>query len=266
MKKHLIYFALFIATVLASCTKEITLELDSADPKLVVESIISDNIEPYSVKLTQTTPYFEDGELYVTNAIVIIADDLGNVDTLTYVANGVYSTISNRQGIVGTTYNLTVIWSGTTYTASETLPLKVNLDTISYLYQEEGAFQEEGYLTGLNAQDIPGYPNHYRFSFYRNDTLQTDPFKYFIVDDQFSDGNYITAFTPYVYQTGDTCRIEMLCITKPYYQFLTALGNQVQASGGPFDPIPSNPPSNISNGALGFFAVAGKSTKSIVLP
>lgn len=255
-----------MATLLGSCTKEITLELDTAEPKLVVESIISENLEPYKVKLSQTTPYFTDGEVYVSNALVMISDDLGNLDTLTYVSNGIYSTITNRQGMVGTTYNLTVIWAGTTYTASETIPLRVNLDTIIYQYQEAGAFQEEGYITALNAQDIPGYSNHYRFSFYRNDTLQTDPFKYFVVDDQFSDGNYISAFTPYVYQTGDTCRIELLCISKSYYQFLTSLGNQVQASGGPFDPIPSNPPSNISNGALGFFAAVTRSVKAIVLP
>lgn len=266
MKKQIIFSALLIAALLSSCTKEITLELDSSDPKLVVESIISDNLEPYTVKLSQTTPYFNDGEVYVSNAVVIISDDLGNVDTLSYVANGIYSTISNRQGTVGTTYNLTVIWAGTTYTATETIPLKVNLDTILYQYQEEGAFQEAGYITALNAQDIPGYSNHYRFSFYRNDTLQTDPFKYFVVDDQFSDGNYISAFTPYVYQTNDTCKIELLCISKPYYQFLTSLGNQVQATGGPFDPIPSNPPSNISNGALGFFATVTRDVKSIVLP
>jgi Domain of unknown function (DUF4249) len=266
MKKYYIYTSIIVAVIFSSCTKEIVLELDTADPKLVVESIISDNLEPYTVKLSQTTPYFESNENYVTNALVMISDDLGNMDTLQYVANGIYSTITDRQGTIGTTYTLTVIWQGTTYTATETIPLKVNLDTIFYQYQEESTFQDEGYITALNAQDIPGYPNRYRFSFYKNDTLQTDPFKYFVVDDQFSDGNYISAYTPFVYQTGDTCRIEIMCITKPYYQFLISLSTQVQATGGPFDPIPSNPPSNVSNGALGFFAAATRSTKSIILP
>ncbi|HLP11766.1 MAG TPA: DUF4249 domain-containing protein [Flavobacteriales bacterium] len=266
MKKVHLFFCLALPLFMWSCTKEIVIDLDTAEPKLVVESIVTDNVEPYKVKLTETAPYFSQGEVYVTNATVVISDNVGNVDTLTYIANGVYSTITNRQGVVGNTYNLLVNWNGVNYTSTETMPVKVNLDTISYVYQEASAFQEEGYITALNAQDVAGYANRYRFSFYKNDTLQTDPFKYFVVDDQFSDGNYITAFTPYVYQTGDTCRIEILSITKPYYMFLLSLSAQVQASGGPFDPIPSNPPSNISNGALGFFAAAPRSTKSIVLP
>lgn len=266
MNKYYIYFSLLAVAIFNSCTKEIVLELESSDPKLVVESILTDNIEPYTVKLSQSTPYFENNENFVTNAFVMISDDLGNIDTLQYVANGIYSTITNRQGMVGTTYTLTVIWQGNTYTATETIPLKVNLDTILYDYQEESTFNEEGYITALNAQDTPDYPNQYRFTFYRNDTLMTDPFKYFVVDDQFSDGNYISAFTPYVYQSGDSCRIEIMCITEPYYQFLLSLSTQVQATGGPFDPIPSNPPSNISNGALGFFAAVTRSSKSIVLP
>lgn len=261
-----ILIALSFVSLLSSCTKEIDLELTTAEPVLVVESIITDQIEPYRVKLSQTTPYFDEGEVYISDAVVVVSDNLGNIDTLQYISNGIYSTITNRQGVVGNTYSLAVYHGGKVYTANSTIPVKVNLDTITYVYQEAGTFSEEGYICALNAQDTPGYRNFYRFSFYKNDTLQTDPFKYFVVDDEFVEDNYITAFTPYVYQTGDTCRVEILSISKEYYMFLTSLGNQVQASGGPFDPIPSNPPSNISNGALGFFAAVAYDTKSIVLP
>lgn len=264
MKKYLLI--LMIIPIWTSCTKEIDLDLDTADPKLVVEALLTDELKPFEVKLTQTSPYFSQGENYVSDAVVIITNSLGDVDTLSYTSMGKYSTLTNRQTVTGITYNLSVYWKGQLYTASETQPVKVPLDTITYQFNEAGAFQEEGYLCAVNAQDPIGQSNYYRFKFYRNDTLQTDPFKYFVVDDAFVEDNYIIAFTPYVYQTNDTCRIEVLSITNPYFKFLTALGDQVQASGGPFDPIPSNPPSNISNGALGFFAVAGYSSKEIVLP
>lgn len=259
-------FLLLISFLFVSCEKEIVLDLDTAEAKLVVEAIISTDIEPFQVKLSQTTPYFQDGEDFVADALVLITDNLGNADTLTYTGNGLYSTVSNRQGVSGLTYYLNVFWNGKLFSAQETMPVYVNLDTISYVYNEGSTFIEEGYNCAVNAQDPVGQQNFYRFTFFRNDTIMTDPFKYFVVDDEWVEGNYITAYTPFTYQTNDTCKVELLSITKPYYYFLTSLGNQVQASGGPFDPIPSNPPSNISNGGLGFFATAARSVKTIILP
>lgn len=266
MKKHIYYCLTLLALTLSACTKEIDLELDTAEPKLVVESVLTDNLEPYRVKLTRTTPYFSEGEHYIDNALVIVTDNAGNVDTLTYTTRGIYATLTNRQGVPGVTYNLQVTYDGNTYVASSVMPALVPLDTVSYVYNEGSTFQEEGYNCAANFQEPEGVVNFYRMNFYRNDTLQTDPFKYFVVDDGFVDGNYIVSFTPYTYQTNDTCKVELLCIAKDYYQFLTALSTQTQATGGPFDPIPSNPPSNVSNGALGFFAAATRSTKVIVLP
>lgn len=255
-----------LAFTLASCTKEIDLELDTAEPRLVVEGLLTDNVEPYTIKLTQTTPYFQQGEHYITGALVMITDNAGNVDTLTYTDAGIYSTLTDRQGVPGNTYTLTVVHDGQTYTGVSTMPMRVELDTVGFVYNEGSTFQEEGYICSANFQEPAGIANYYRIKFYRNDTLQIEPFKYFVVDDEFVEGNYITSFTPYTYQTNDTCKVELLSIDKQYYMFLTALSTQAQATGGPFDPIPSNPPSNISNKALGFFGTATRSTKSIVLP
>jgi len=262
------YILITLAGVLTACTKEIDMELNTSEPRLVIESLLTDSLQPFTVKLTLTTAYFDqNGEDHVTNASVFISDNLGNVDTLYYTAFGVYSTIGNRQAVLGRTYNLLVVYNGQNYTATSSMPAtKMLVDSIGIIYNEGTAFIEEGYNVILNAQENGNSIDFYRFNFYKNDTLQTDPFKYFVVDDQPVQGNYIQAQVPYNYQSGDTARIEILSIPKPYFQYLTAVSLQTQASGGPFDPPPANPPTNITNGGLGFFGVAGFHSRWRIIP
>lgn len=262
-----IVYSIACILTLSACTKEIELDLKDADPRLVVESLVTDDVEPFTVKLTLLTPYFDNtGERYVNNAQVYISDDLGTVDTLWYTSNGIYATNGTRQGVPGRTYSLRVIYDGVEYNASETMQTKSYIDSVSYIYNEGSAFIDPGYNVILNTQDDPNEANYYRFSFFKNDTIQDDPFKYFVTDDLFVEGNYIIAQVPFNYQSGDTARVELLNITKPYYLYLVSISNQVQATGGPFDPIPANPPTNLNKGALGYFAVVARDDMSIVLP
>lgn len=251
----------------SSCTKVVTIELEDPDPKLVVESIISDQIQPYSVKLTLTAPYFDETNPVVADALVYISDDMGNIDTLIYNGNGFYVTNGNRQTQQGHTYYLKVIHGGVTYEAESRVPdYKMNVDSISLIYNEASTFIEEGYNVILNGQENASTVDFVRFQFYKNDTLQTDPFKYFISDDIYVNGNYIIAQVPYTYQSGDTARVEIQSIDRSYYKFLYTLSTQAQNTGGPFDTAPANPPTNLNNGALGYFAACSMDWMERVIP
>jgi hypothetical protein len=104
MKKFLMIIA--SVSLLASCTKVVTIELADSDAKVVVESIISDQLQPYKVRLTLTAPYFNDSNPPIDNALVYISDDMGNIDTLTYNGDGFYLSNGNRQTQQGHTYFL----------------------------------------------------------------------------------------------------------------------------------------------------------------
>lgn len=266
MKKSII--ALFSALfLLNACQEVIEIDLSSSEPKLVVESLISDQTEPFRVKLTLLAPYFNSSNPAVTTAEVYISDNTGNMDTLYHTANGFYETIGNRQGVLGRIYSLLVLYDGQSYTASSTIPAnKMNLDSISYIYNQASTFIEEGYNVILNGQENGSTIDYYRFVFWKNDTLQTDPFKYFVTDDEQVQGNYIQAQTPYNFQTGDTARVEIQSIDRGYFDYLIAVSTQQQNTGGPFDSPPANPPSNVSNGALGYFAAVARSWQEIILP
>lgn len=265
MNRILIFTGLLI--FFSSCTKVVTIELEDPNPKLVVESIISDQIQPYSVKLTMTAPYFDETNPVVADALVYISDDLGNMDTLIYNGNGYYVSNGNRQTQQGQTYYLKVIHDGNTYEAQSRVPdYKMNVDSVSVIYEEATAFSEAGYNVILNGQENASTVDFVRFQFYKNDTLQTNPFKYFISDDIYVNGSYIIAQVPYNYQSGDTARVEVQSIDRNYYKFLYTLSTQAQNTGGPFDTAPANPPTNLNNGALGYFAACSIGWMERVIP
>ena len=81
--KFIIYILL-----LSACEKVVYIDLNTSDPKLVVEANITDSKygQGYylnAVKLSRTVNYY-DGNVFpaVNNASVFISDDLGNIDTL----------------------------------------------------------------------------------------------------------------------------------------------------------------------------------------
>ena len=264
--KNIIIVALGVI-FFSSCTKVVTIELADSDAKVVVESIISDQLQPYKVRLTLTAPYFNDSNPPIDNALVYISDDMGNIDTLTYNGDGFYLSNGNRQTQQGHTYFLKVIHNGTIYEAESRVPdYKMNVDSVSVIYQEASAFSEAGYNVILNGQENASTVDFVRFQFYKNDTLQTEPFKYFISDDIFVNGNYIIAQVPYNYQSGDTARVEIQSIDRGYYKFLFTLSTQAQNTGGPFDTAPANPPTNVNNGALGYFAACSIDWMEKVIP
>jgi len=66
-------------------------------------------------------------------------------------------------------------------------------------------------------------------------------------------------------KVGDTITVEMQCIDDKVYTFYAAL-LQLSGGGGPGGGVtPTNPPGNISNGALGYFSAHTVKIKTTVI-
>ncbi|MGL4598034.1 MAG: DUF4249 family protein, partial [Bacteroidia bacterium] len=132
MKKS-IFFLGIIVSLFSSCTKEIDIDLNSSNPQLVIEGVVTDETGPYTVKLSKTINFSDDNNYPpVTGAFVAIADlTAGITDTLDEVMPGIYQT-SNLIGTELHTYQLTVIAESKTYTARSTMPSKINLDSLRF--------------------------------------------------------------------------------------------------------------------------------------
>jgi hypothetical protein len=242
---------------LASCKKIINIDIKNAQQQLVIEGNIS-NLGNDATVLISKTQNFSTVNAFngVSNASVVIADNIGNVDTLFESSPGVYKS-TKINGIPGNEYSLKVITNGQTYTAVSKMPQLVKLDTIIAIKSSFGG--------GTNNLVIPIYKdtkdvkNYYRFI----ETINSDIQKtVFIYDDQYNDGLYAQRpiFNPLTdVKTGDTVKIDLLNITSDNFLYWFSL-EQNQTT------TPSNPVNNISNGALGYFSAHSISSNSIIVP
>jgi Domain of unknown function (DUF4249) len=249
--------------ILSSCEKVIDLELDDNSSKVVIEGNITNQAGPYFVKVTKSVNFTETNNYpAITNAIVVVTDNIGQRDTLTYASNGAYKT-NTLQGIAGRTYNLSVLAEGKTYTAASTMPLKVALDTLKPLSITFGGF--------TNTEVIPVFTdpialgNNYQFLLYRNKLLDKT---YNVTNDNVNNGlqnQRPLLSNDFDYEVGDTATVEMRCIDPVVYNYYFTLA-QMASNGPGGGTTPSNPPNNISNGALGIFSAHTTETKSIKMP
>jgi hypothetical protein len=64
---------------------------------------------------------------------------------------------------------------------------------------------------------------------------------------------------------GDTIIVELLSIDKAAYDYFNTLKDILSSDRSPTSLSPANPNTNVSNGALGYFAAFTIDTKTIVL-
>lgn len=245
-----------VTVFFASCTKVIDVDLNTDDPKIVVEGFVTEGETEHIVTVTRTLNFDEDQAFpTVDNAIVSITDNLGNAQTLTFIGQGKYQATA-YPGVSGRTYTVSVSVDGTIYTASGTIPQVVEIDS---LYVQQFAFGGDTVNALVPARfDPAGIENYYQFTLYNNDERLEG---INLQDDQFTDGNYVVQpLFAGDFQSGDTAVVEMYGIDKPVYKYFLAL---TQNSNG---ATPANPTSNFSGGCLGYFSARTKDVKSVIVP
>lgn len=252
--------------LLTGCEKVVELDYKANQSRIVIEANVTNQEGPHIVKIRKSIALTQTGAYpTVDNAVVIISDNAGNADTLTAQGSGIYHTKTLR-GMPGRTYTMTVTAENQTYTAQSTMPARVPFDGIKV---EEVVFAGE---TEFNI--IPEYVdpvekgNNYRFELSANDKLMN---QHFVQNDEVKNGVKNTARLELSddedlkLKRGDLITLKMQCIdTKValYYKTLALI-----ADSGPGGGItPNNPPSNISNGALGIFSAHTTETKSVTIP
>ncbi|WP_162426614.1 DUF4249 domain-containing protein [Pontibacter pudoricolor] len=263
MKKIFVYLLATIAFAFTSCEEVIDYELRNADTKLVVEGLVTNQAGPYTVRLSNTRGYLEEGRTPgVNGAIVTISDNHGNTETLEATGDGLYQT-KTLQGTPGYTYYLQVVVDGKTYTARSYMPTVSTIDSLTFEYHKKTHMEDEGYYPIIHFADPAGKGNNYRWNVYVNGVL--DPDELAVLNDELYDGSYGHANMGFIIQKGDHLRVELLSIDKPAYNFWYALVNQQNSTGGPFESTPANAPTNISGGAIGYFGASAVSVMEAVV-
>lgn len=263
------FFIILSLFLLTSCEKEIDLDLADKSGNIVIEGNITDQPGPYYVKITKSVAFTQTNQYpAVTGAEVILSDNTGQTETLQYVGDGKYRT-SAFTAVTGRTYTLKVQAEGKQYTAQSTMPAAVNFDGLT---QDSFVFGGVTTYTLLPVfTDPAALGNRYLFNF----TVNNKPKKTFeVFSDNVNNGlvNQRPLFLPnddgddpddVKVVVGDTIHVEMQCIDNNIFTFYSALLQISGDNGG--GVTPSNPPSNVSNGALGYFSAHTTSTQNFVI-
>jgi len=250
-KYHLLIAAVVLLAA-TSCQKVVDLKLDSAATQIVIEGNITNFRATQTVTISQSVPFTNTNTFPpVSGATVTISDDKGNSYKLTEspTVHGTY-TIANLAGKSGTTYTLTVVANGKTYTGSSTMPGTVFYQPLSY---SNDTFKAGSQLITVNFMDPPNIPNQYHFILYVN-SVQVKTI--YVSNDQFTDGGSVDINlyqNDFTIAKGDTILVEEQGIDQKMFNYWFSLSQQ-QDNGSGVGTTPANPPSNLSNGALGYFS------------
>ncbi len=248
--KYQVLLAAIMLICATSCQKVIELKLDNAQPQLVIEGIVTNQLINQTVKISQSVP-FDNSNVFppVSGAVVTIADNHGNTYNLTESSTaGTYTSIK-FQGHTGYTYTLTVQLNGKTYTAASIMPGQVRFDDLTY---KDSFFDSAKKIMTVHYLDPVNVANQYHFLLFINNVQAKTVL---VNDDSFSNGKYVDYD---LYQdksdirVGDNVMVEAQCVDRNVFLYWFSLSQQ--QDNGNAGPTPSNPPSNLSNGALGYFS------------
>lgn len=176
----------------------------------------------------------------------------------TSIVMGFYKT-TKLKGIPGHTYALTIKWQDQEYHAESCMPLVPALDSVQFKFIQEENAKFNHNVPLIYFKEPQNERNYYLFI-----TQAMHGWPYSILSDEYLKP-YVNGLdvckgespdywlTNYPYEYDDYYFIEMHSITKEAYEYYKALIQQFKTDGGGYSPSPASPPTNLDNGALGFF-------------
>tara|TARA_R110002051_G_scaffold165130_3_gene235998 strand:+ start:57040 stop:57879 length:840 start_codon:yes stop_codon:yes gene_type:complete len=273
MQNPIKFITLLFLCSIVSCSDVIDVDVQTDTLRLVVEASLDwekgTTGNEQSIMLRTSTPFFETQSTDVIGAEVSVTNDsTGEVYLFTDQNNGTYTTTTFNPEL-GANYTLEIIYNGETYTASDTLNA---VPDITEVYQDtEDGFDDETIELHIVFTDFEEEGDNYFFKFKRpQDLLPTLE----LGDDEFINGNEVDwwyeidddedeEIKPLA--PGDIVNITMHSISKPYYNYMDIVIDQM-GGVGIFSATPVDVKGNCinttnpNNYAHGYFRVTQKNT------
>ncbi len=257
--------------LLSSCDKVIDLKLNNSTPQTVIEGTVSNEAGGAKVSISRSQNFYDETSFTGISGAQVTVDVDGTVYNFDPTAAGVYQN-STLIGIPGHTYHLIVKLNDKTYTSTSTMPQIVKLDSIYVVDDEFGTNKDKTKLrvATVKYQDPANQQNYYRFIEYIDGRKEKS---LFVDDDEFTNGQTVNSRLNFnndnddparEIRTGKQLMIEMECIDAAVYKYFFSLNSNSTGSGN--SAAPSNPTSNITGGALGYFSAYPITRKTITVP
>lgn len=293
-------FQLILFILLFGCIEEIDFDFRTQDTYLVIDGFITNNPGPHTITVSETIPFANDVRSIIpgiTNAVVSVADNEGNVEPLTHTENGAYVTSAGFSGVVGRSYTLQVMIGEEIYESTPQLLYEpVTIDSTTYdlgifeTFNNERILLERDIVNFYSSLSIPTdstfvgltWDGTFRWipSFQSNNTQcwidensagltkLLDPAIFGqSVCEEFIDfrlvGNRFStrySFNQVAYSYG-----------KETHQYFEQILSQVNSVGSVFDPLPFTLDGNMANieneeeVVLGYFAALGQTSDRVFI-
>jgi hypothetical protein len=255
-KKNTLLSLLFVLLFI-SCDKVVDLDLETADPKIVIDAEIiwekGTSGSEQSIKISRIAPYYSGDTPKVSGAKVRIENGSGAIFTFNESAPGLY-VCSNFVPVVNMEYKLFVQVDGQSLTASEKLIAVPPIDRVEQERMPD--------ITGPDLNVVAFYYKdpineaNYYLTDYRSDFLLFP--EYVSTNDEFINGNEINEkFADPDLQPGKILAITHRGISKNFFHYMNLILEV--SSSNPFGATPGNIRGNIvnttdaNNFALGYF-------------
>lgn len=270
--KYLLVFIVFIFLI-SGCEKQTNWELQNKSRSLiVVDGMITDEMKKQSIKITWPVSELNDIPSPVNGAVVSIS----NGDTVVSLfenpaGSGIYQTNLNYAATAGTAYTLDITYNSKHYTAIADMRKnsyfkilkygkvsnsdKYKIDWVANTYNADIAAM---YEIQLDWSSVPAYQNKPQAEckatlfFYTLPTID--------VSEIFS-----PEFEKVTFPAGTKISEKRFAISRQHAEFIRALLSETNWSGGYFDSAPANVPTNLSEGAVGFFSACPVMIASMIV-
>lgn len=246
MKKIFIILSVLFLT---SCEEVITVDLDTAAPRLVVDAAINwdkgTTGNQQTIKLSTTTGFYSNVIPSVSGAIVFVTNSSNIVfNFIEEVPNTGLYVCNDFVPVIGENYVLTLNYAGQTYTASEKM---IAVPAITNVIQRNDAgFTADEIEVKIFFQDNGLENNSYLTRFLTS--VNAFP-EYEAFDDRFTQGNEMFGlYSNEDLKAGDNIDYTFYGISTQYFNYMRILlGISGSTSGGPFQTPPAIIRGNISN-------------------
>jgi hypothetical protein len=263
-KSHLFFLHFLLLFVFFSCERVIDVDLNEANPQIVIEGNLSYNLGELEVHISKSGSYFATTPVEkVDNAKVFLENSAGTRFEAETFGNGIYK-IESYPVLQNKEYKLFIEVEGQNYEAKSTLYPAIKIDSLGFEYQQDVRFFEGGYRLLLYFSDPPGEINYYRIKVYKNEELFNDLDDLIVFDDSGLNGKGIqVTLRRQLFDVGDTAYVQLMSIDENAFLYFTTF--REMANTNPGSPAPANPISNFSNGALGYFSAWSFEEKEIII-
>ncbi len=275
---NLIIIALILLAGVTACEKDVILDLADIEGKYVIveANLINDGSRQW-IRLTRSSSYYDvtTGDAVQNASVIVRGNNQSWVfsELLPDSLPGYYFNSEISFALVEATYELIIETADeeTFVAQSEFIPLPV-LDSVTVKinpFSEFNFFDTTVYDVIAHFAHLPEIEEYYLFNLYINNKIRTprpsdkapvsdenlDPYTSFAVLSVNEDD-----IAP-----GDTLTLEMRSISKEKFDFYNVFFFQTDLSGNPFAGAPpANIPTNLSEGARGFFQISAVNRKTII--